>query len=229
MLLWGLDPAVFGLVLLGALLAIEQVSVAQLQLSHAFVAGTLAGLLTGHAGEGALLGALLGLLTATYRPVGGVIPPDGGPAAVVAVGALAGGGTLAGAAHTGAALGAALLVGLLIAELGRVSEAWTRELNLGLVRRAEAEATTEAVRRAVLWAIVIAAARGALTVVIGLALATPLVAWLDGRGLAPVVVVALAGGLGLVAHGRFFSFHRVRGIILAAIGLVLTIAIGGGS
>lgn len=223
MLLWGiLDPAVLALVLLGALLAIEQVSVAQLQLSHPFVAGTLAGLLTGHAGEGALLGALLGLLSATYRPVGGLIPPDGGPATVVAVGALAGGGS-----SGGGALAAALLAGLLFAELGRLTEAWTRDLNLGLVRRAEAEATPEAVRRAVLWAIAISALRGGLTVAIGLALATPLVARLSGRGLSPVVVVALAGGLGLVAHGRFFSFHRARGIVLAVIGLVLTVAIGG--
>lgn len=222
------------LILLGAVVALDQVSVAQLQFAHPLVAGTVAGAIAGGgagAGEGALIGALLGLILAGLRPVGGVIPPDGGPAAVVASaglvkaagladrGAGAGGGVLA----SGGALAFALLIGLALGILGRGTEGWTRRRNLGFLRSAEAEATPGAVQKAVASALVLAALRGGLTVALALPVATAFVA-LAPNGPARGVVVALAGGVGLAAQERLLGSRRLRGLLLAGLGAILATA-----
>ena len=105
-------PAIW--VLLGVVLAVEQVSFAQLQLAHGFVAGGLAGLLIGDPFQGALLGGMIALVAGGHRPVGGVVPPDVGLGSVVAVlcWALA-------PAPSGRALLVALGAGFVTADLGR--------------------------------------------------------------------------------------------------------------
>jgi mannose/fructose/N-acetylgalactosamine-specific phosphotransferase system component IIC len=219
------------LVLLGAVVAVDQVSVAQLQLAHPLIAGTLAGALCGRPLEGALAGALLGLLLAGERPVGGVIPPDSGPAAVVAAATLARARAAAGPGApvelAGAPLALALLLGLLVADCGRLTEAWTRRRNLDLFRRAEAEATPRAVREAVSRAVGLAALRGALTV----ALVVPLAGAFQGRlpagGPHPAVVVALLGGIGLAAGERLLGSRRWRGLVLAGAGATAALLFGG--
>ncbi len=206
-----------GLIALGALVAVDQVSVAQLQIAHPLVAGTLAGAVAGRPLEGALVGALLGLLVAGHRPVGGVVAPDGGPAAVVAAAALArarGGADLP-AQMPGGSLALALLAGLLLADLGRHTEMWTRERNLRLLRWAEMRATAGAVRAAVAGAVGLAALRGGLTVAIGLPLLGAGLRGLEGRGPAAGVVVALVAGLGLAAGERLLGSRRRLGVVLA--------------
>jgi mannose/fructose/N-acetylgalactosamine-specific phosphotransferase system component IIC len=214
---------VLGVVLLGALVALDQVSFAQIQLSHPLVAGTLAGALAGGAMgavEGALVGALLGLVLAGHRPVGGVIPPDGGLAAVVA-GAALGRQPLM---DSGTALAFALLAGLGLAVLGRGTESWTRAVNLGLLRRAESMASARGVRRAVAAALALAAGRGAVTVLLALPVVTGFVA----RGgeepsLARGAVIAVAGGIGIGSQERLLGRRRGRGILLALAGLLLAV------
>jgi mannose/fructose/N-acetylgalactosamine-specific phosphotransferase system component IIC len=220
-------PAV-ALVLLGALVAVDQVSVAQLQLGHPLVAGTLAGAVCGRPLEG----ALLGLLLAGHRPVGGVIPPDAGPAAVAAAAVLCSvQATGPGAPRElpGAPLAAALLAGLVLADLGRHTEAWTRRRNLDFLRNAEARATPQAVTSAILLSVGLAALRGALTV----ALAVPLVGALERRippgGPGAVVVVALLGGIGLAAGERLLGTSRRQGLLLAGVAAGVALLWGGRS
>ncbi len=225
-----------GLVLLGAVVAVDQASVAQLQLAHPLVAGTLAGAVVGRPLEGALAGALIGLLLAGHRPVGGVIPPDAGTGAVVAGAALA---RAAGAGASGAAgspselaggpLAVALLLGLVAADLGRLSDVWTRRRNRDLLARAEAAATSRAVRAAVAGAVCLAALRGALTVVLLLPAIAAVGSWArraPAGGLRAVLVVALVGGIGLAAGERLLGVRRVRGLVLAGAGAIAAVLLG---
>jgi len=220
-----------GLVLLGAVVAVDQVSVAQLQLAHPLVAGTLAGAVAGRPLEGALAGALLGLLLAGHRPVGGVIPPDAGPGAVVAGAALAragaaAAGTGAPAELAGAPLALALLLGLVVADLGRWTDAWTRQRNRDLLVQAEAAATPAAVQAAVARAIGLAALRGALTVALLLPAIGATGRRLPAGGLHATVVVALVGGIGLAAGERLLGTRRGRGIVLAGAGALAALLLG---
>jgi len=222
-----MDGTALALVVLGAVIALDQMSVAQLQLGHPLVAGTLAGALAGNAVEGALVGALLGLILAGHRPVGGVIPPDGGPAAVVAAASLARAERASLAGSSGEALALAIGVGLVLAMIGQATESWTRSRNLLLVRRAEANATTGAVRVAVVAALVLAAFRGALTVAAALPVATAVVGrGVNGAGPAPAVVLAIVGGVGLSAQRRLLGPRRRLGLALALVGAALSFVLG---
>ncbi len=222
------------LVIFGAVVALDHVSVAQIQIAHPLVAGTIGGAIAGGvagAGEGALVGGLLGLILAGHRPVGGVIPPDGGLGALVAAASLVRGLPLALAASGtappgagGTALALALLIGLGLAVIGRGTEGWTRRLNLELLRRAEAEPTPGAVDRAILNALALAALRGAVTVTLAMPAALALVTRVGtGGGVARAAVVAIAGGVGLDAQERLLGLNRRRGLLLAAIGALLAV------
>ena len=207
-----------GWIALGACIAVEQVSVAQLQIAHPLIAGTLAGLVAGEPARGALAGALLGLLLAGHRPVGGVIPPDAGPAAVIAAAALA---------MEGRGLVVALVMGVVAADLGRYTEAWTRERNRSFVLGAEVVGTAGAVRRAVGKAIALAALRGAAIVACAIAVLRFALARMDlAIGPSPIAVVALVGGLGLAAQERLLGAHRGRGLRLF-LGAALVVAAAG--
>jgi hypothetical protein len=211
-------------VLLGAVLAIEQVSFAQLQLAHGFVAGGLAGFLIGDPFQGALLGGAIGLVAGGHRPVGGVVPPDVGIGAVIAVllWALA-------PAPSGRALLLSLGAGFVTADLGRHAEAWTRRRNLAFLTTAEAEATPSAVRRAVATAIALAALRGGLTIAVALVLGPPLLGRLSPGGPAPIAILALLAGVGLAAQERLLGARRGRGLLiaLAMAGLLVLLVPGG--
>jgi len=215
-------PAIW--VLLGAVLAIEQVSFAQLQLAHGFVAGGLAGFLIGDPFQGALLGGMIGLVAGGHRPVGGVVPPDVGSGAVVAVllWALA-------PAPSGRALLLSLGAGFVTADLGRHAEAWTRRQNLALLATAEVEATSSAVRRAVATALALAALRGGLTIAVALVLGPALMHRLSPGGPAPIAILALLAGVGLAAQERLLGARRRRGLLiaLAMAGLMVLLVPGG--
>ncbi len=219
----GIGPAPLW-ILLGALLAVEQVSFAQLQLAHAFVAGGLAGLLAGDPFTGALLGGVLGLVLSGHRPVGGVIPPDAGIGAVIAVLSWE-----LSPEPSGRALLLALGAGLVAADLGRHTEAWIRRRNLELLRTAEAFATPRAVRRAVAAALALAALRGGASVGLALVLAPPVLARLEPGGPSPVAILALVAGVGLAAQERLLGSRRWRGLGLAlgAAAAVLQLVPGG--
>ncbi len=218
------------LVLLGAIVALDQVAVAQLQLAHPLVAGTLAGAIGGEPLAGALVGALMGLILAGHRPVGGVVPPDSGVASVIAAGSFARSiwaGSDVSAARLGSSLALAILLGLILADLGRHGEAWTRRRNLRFLQAAEAEGTPGAVSRAVGSALSLAALRGALTVAVALPLVT---LWLNRapvRGPGVVVVVALVAGIGLAAGERLLGTRRRRGVLLAAVSAAVAYVLGG--
>jgi mannose/fructose/N-acetylgalactosamine-specific phosphotransferase system component IIC len=205
---------------LGAFIAVEQVSFAQLQLAHPLIAGTLAGLLAGDPARGALAGALLGLLLAGHRPVGGVIPPDAGPAAVIAAAALA---------MDGRALVLALIAGVVAADLGRYTEAWTRRRNQDLLLRAEAAGTAGAVRSAIVAAVGLAALRGGFAVALALAGLHWALARMDmemGAGPSPIAVLALVGGVGIAAQERLLGADRRRGVGLFLAALLAVVLAG---
>ncbi len=95
---------------LGGLLALDETSVAQIQVSRPIVAGTLAGWALGVPLLGGLLGSLLELYALAVVPAGGSRFPGLAPATVAAVGsmALAGSG---GAGDLALAFGLALCLG----------------------------------------------------------------------------------------------------------------------
>jgi mannose/fructose/N-acetylgalactosamine-specific phosphotransferase system component IIC len=76
------------LVALGSVVALDATSFGQLMLSRPLVAGTLAGAIVGMPLEGALIGALIEVLSLGILPVGAARYPETGTAAVAAVGTL---------------------------------------------------------------------------------------------------------------------------------------------
>lgn len=76
-----------GVGLLGGVAGLDATSFPQFMLSRPLVAGTLTGLLFGHPGEGAMLGAVLEIFDLGILPVGAARYPDAGTATVAAVAA----------------------------------------------------------------------------------------------------------------------------------------------
>jgi len=134
-----------------------------------------------------------------------------------------------GAPLPGAPLAAALLLGLVVADLGRLTDAWTRRRNRDLLARAEAAATPEAVTAAVARSIGLAAARGALTVTFLLPAIGLMGSWArrpPAGGPHAAIVVALVGGIGLAAGERLLGSRRPRGLVLAGIGALAAFLLG---
>lgn len=76
------------LILTGGIVALDATAFAQLMLSRPLIAGTIAGLIVGMPLEGALLGAMLEMMSLSTLPVGAARYPETGTATVAAVGTL---------------------------------------------------------------------------------------------------------------------------------------------
>jgi mannose/fructose/N-acetylgalactosamine-specific phosphotransferase system component IIC len=112
------------LLLWGTVAGLDLVSAGQVMVGRPLVAGTLAGMLTGDAAAGAMVGMTLELFALELLPVGGARYPDYGPAAV------AGAATAAGVPGV-LGLGPAIAVALVVGYLG--------ERTVQLVRRGNSE------------------------------------------------------------------------------------------
>lgn len=109
---------------LGAILALDGVSVPQAMISRPFISATLGGALFGNPGAGMLVGALLELLTMRHPPYGAAKYPDTGPAGLVAGGSYA---TVGGASIE--ALVVSLLAGWVVGWMGAYSGYARRKMN----------------------------------------------------------------------------------------------------
>ena len=123
---------VAGLLVWGALTALDLVSVGQVMIARPLVAGTVAGALMGDPASGALAGGLLELFALETLAVGGARYPDFGPAAVAATAVVM-------HAPVEFALGIAGALGLAVAWLGEWSIIWMRRGTTRAVRARVAE------------------------------------------------------------------------------------------
>jgi mannose/fructose/N-acetylgalactosamine-specific phosphotransferase system component IIC len=194
------------LVLWGALVGLDLVSVPQAMLSRPLVAGTVAGWLMGDVEAGLRVGVLLELFALDVLPIGAVRYPDYGPATVAAA-------ALAAGAPWELGLGLSVTLGLLLAVLG----GWT----LQLVRRSNARAIQQhaaalaagesrAIRRLQYGALLRDAARGAGLTLLGLVLAWGVTRYvhLDRRTAVGLTLVVIGAGVSAAAGGAVRSAGR---------------------
>jgi mannose/fructose/N-acetylgalactosamine-specific phosphotransferase system component IIC len=194
------------LVLWGALVGLDLVSVPQAMFSRPLVVGTVAGWLAGDVEAGLRVGVLLELFALDVLPIGAVRYPDYGPATVAAA-------ALAAGAPWELGLGLSVTLGLLLAVLG----GWT----LQLVRRSNARAIQQhaaalaagesrAIRRLQYGALLRDAARGAGLTVLGLVLAWGVTRYvhLDRRTAVGLTLVVIGAGISAAAGGAVRSAGR---------------------
>jgi mannose/fructose/N-acetylgalactosamine-specific phosphotransferase system component IIC len=194
------------LVLWGALVGLDLVSVPQAMFSRPLVVGTVAGWLAGDVEAGLRVGVLLELFALDVLPIGAVRYPDYGPATVAAA-------ALAAGAPWELGLGLSVTLGLLLAVLG----GWT----LQLVRRSNARAIQQhaaalaagesrAIRRLQYGALLRDAARGAGLTLLGLALAWGVTRYvqLDRRTAVGLTLVVIGAGVSAAAGGAVRSAGR---------------------
>jgi mannose/fructose/N-acetylgalactosamine-specific phosphotransferase system component IIC len=198
-----------GLLALGAWTAADATAFLQILVSQPLVAAGLAGWIAGDAGAGLGVGLLLQVLSMRALPLGGVVVPVLGPAAVVA-GSLAASrpsvhvsGTYA--VPEAAPLALLLLLALLLGEIGRRATIRLRERRGERVRRAEAcVASDELTRIRALNAIGVGeeAVLGLLLTAGGLLAGSGLLEGADRLpGADPMWLVAAVLGVGLVRTG----------------------------
>jgi mannose/fructose/N-acetylgalactosamine-specific phosphotransferase system component IIC len=194
------------LVLWGALVGLDLVSVPQAMFSRPLVVGTVAGWLAGDVEAGLRVGVLLELFALDVLPIGAVRYPDYGPATVAAA-------ALAAGAPWELGLGLSVTLGLLLAVLG----GWT----LQLVRRSNARAIQQhaaalaagesrAIRRLQYGALLRDAVRGAGLTVLGLVLAWGVTRYvhLDRRTAVGLTLVVIGAGISAAAGGAVRSAGR---------------------
>ncbi len=177
----------------GTLAGVDLVSVPQAMLGRPLVAATVAGLVAGDLDAGLRVGMLLECFALDILPIGAARYPDFGPAAVVGTAAT----TLVPWPH---GLGAAVLLGLVVAlGAGRGME-FQRRGNGRLVRRAEPALRAgdpRAVARLQWQGIALDTTRSLLATGLGLGLVAIVMPFLAGRGdIGPsLTLVAVAGAL----------------------------------
>jgi mannose/fructose/N-acetylgalactosamine-specific phosphotransferase system component IIC len=194
------------LVLWGAVVGLDLVSVPQAMLSRPLVAGTVAGWLAGDTEAGLRVGVLLELFALDVLPIGAVRYPDYGPATVAAA-------ALAAGAPWELGLGLSVTLGLLLAVLG----GWT----LQLVRRSNARAIQHhsaalaaGESRAIRWlqygALLRDGSRAAGLTLLGLALAWGVTRYvhLDRRTAVGLTLVVIGAGISAAAGGAARSAGR---------------------
>jgi len=200
------------LVLLGALLGLDVVSFPQAMVSRPLVAATLGGTLVGGPVAGLTLGCILELFALETLPFGASRYPEWGSAAAVA------GGLYASEDPSRAgAIALAVLLALVVAQVGGQSMIWLRQLNgrWARARSAQLEAgDAGAVIGLQVMGLVADLVRGALVASVGLLagrlLLPPMLdAWRDSELVARGGTVAVA--VAVAAAAAWKLFHVVRG------------------
>lgn len=206
------DP-LLPLFLWGIAAGLDLVSFPQGLLNRPLVAAGVAGLLLGDPALGLAIGMVLELFALDVLPIGASRYPDYGPATVVAVAAAPGVD----------GLGPAVLVGLLVAQLGGVGMELVRRRNGVLAARyaPALEAGDPGIIRRVQRAGLIGdLLRAAVLTLVGL-LSAP---WLVGALLPaaePLGLVVIAGGLAAALHGIVRRAGAGAGLRWAAVGLLI--------
>lgn len=211
------------LVLLGAVLTLDGVTVGQFMISRPLVAAALAGALLGDPATGLVVGAILeGFLLVAVPSGGGRFPEPGHAAVIAAAAAVTTGG--------GAGLALGVAAGLFFGWVGALTQTVQRELNgRWIPDPSQGPVTARAVSRGHLFSIGVDAMRGAAVTAVGLALVSLLSPWFVRGwelGLAETRAVLLLGvfvSLGIVA--RTLLHHR-RWVALV-LGLAAGFALGG--
>ena len=225
------SPAVFVLItVLGALCALDTVSVLQAMVSRPIVSATIAGAALGRAEDGIVIGAVLELFALETLPFGASRYPEWGSAGVVAGATYVNGGPgLAGA------LALATLAGLATAALGSASMIWHRRFVGRIATRLRGEidaGSGRAVARLHAAGIASDLWRGAFVTALALAVSLMLTgrllaAWRLGYGPSvawPVTLGAAAAGAAVFGAARMVPralWYFAGG---AAVGLGLVIA-----
>ncbi|HET8623775.1 MAG TPA: PTS sugar transporter subunit IIC [Gemmatimonadales bacterium] len=199
--------ALVALLLWGTLVGLDLVSVAQTMISRPLVAGGVAGLLLGDVAAGLRVGALIELFALDVLPVGAARYPDYGPPTVGATALAAGGpweltlGLAGTVALVGAVLGGSSLQLVRRSNATAIQEA-TAALAAGesrAIRRLQyGGIARDAMRSALLTAVVIAGATGAALAPIDRATAAALTVVVVGIGLA----AALGGAVRSAGRGQ---------------------------
>ena len=192
-----LAPALL-LVAWGTLVALDLVSVPQAMIARPFVAGAVAGWMSGDLDAGLRVGLLFELFALDVLPVGAVRYPDYGPATVVAT-------ALAAGAPWEFALGLSAALGLVLAVLGGLTLQVVRRLNAGPFSTAAPPCAREsrAIRRLQYGGLLRDAARS-------------------------LVLSALAlGAAGLVIRGVRLDRETAVALTIAAVGAGAASALGG--
>jgi len=207
------------LVLWGTVAGLDLVSLGQVMLGRPLVAGTVAGLLAGDPGAGAVVGVTLELFALDLLPVGGAQYPDYGPAAV------AGAATAAGVPGV-LGLGPAIAVALVTGYLGEQAVQIVRRGNAADVGRNRAgldAGEVASLRRMQLHGMLRDAARALLMTLFGLALAALARSWLplSLRGAVVVGTVAVGAALAVAATGALRLGGRGTARVWLAAGLVV--------
>jgi PTS system mannose-specific IIC component len=191
------------LLLLGGIAALDGTSVGQMMVSRPLVAATVAGWVLGDPVAGLLVGGMLEVLYLGVLPVGGVRFPETGPAGVVA-------GAAAASMGTPGAIPLALLLGIVVAELGAVSITAIRKVNGHFAPDPEVDPVDarrlERVHRAL---VLLDGARGMALTFVGLALGRFALGVLAPAWPLDQSSTALLLGLGLMVPG---------GALLASLG-----------
>jgi mannose/fructose/N-acetylgalactosamine-specific phosphotransferase system component IIC len=216
-----------GLILLGAVVALDATSFGQLMLSRPLVAGTLAGAVVGMPLEGAMTGALLEALSFSILPVGAARYPETGTAAVAAVGSLG----LSGVAATPPVLLLVLVYGLGWQRLFGATVVAGRYINERLVHAGELGLSgrlDRMIERRHVASMLLDLLRGGTVTGVALAIGVPLLrlaapAWTLGGQVAAVVVSAAAAGA-LAGAARLFGGTR-RDVYLLVAGAVFGVAL----
>jgi mannose/fructose/N-acetylgalactosamine-specific phosphotransferase system component IIC len=211
------------LVVWGAIVSLDLVSVGQFMLARPLVAGTVAGVILGDPLAGGTVGAILELFALDVLPIGGVRYPDYG------VGAVAAAATAAGAPGA-LGTGIAVCTGLVVAYVGEWVMLVVRQANTADVRRhrealdAGHPPTIAAVHVRGLGRDLV---RSVVLTVGGLALAAAVYRWPpvdEVRGAVLVGIVVIGAGLGAATAGvlravgqtvtvRWFGLGLIAGVI----------------
>jgi PTS system mannose-specific IIC component len=210
---------------LGAILGLDVVSFPQAMLSRPIVAATLAGALSGRAGAGLLVGAVLELFALETLPVGASRYPEWGSASVVA-------GALFATQPDGVAgaLCVSVLCGLVTAYVGGLSMVLLRRLN-GQLARAQLDRLAAGSSRTVtglqLAGVGFDLVRGFALTVVALGLAAPLLRYVvdhwdvDARVSRAVVVGLAATVAGAAVWKLFHAVPRARWLFAGGIAVGL--------
>jgi len=210
------------LLLLGAAAALDGTSLGQFMISRPLVAAALAGWVAGDPVAGLVAGGVLEILYLGVLPTGGVRFPETGPASVVAGAAAAGIGGAGG-------LGIAVLLGVVMADVGAMTLTALRKVNGHFVPSPEdGPVDARQLERIHRRLIVLDGFRGVgltglgliLTAGVGMLVAT---SWpLDRTGTLAVIALGLSVPLGaLVASRGTDRWTRTAFIAGIAVGLLL--------
>ncbi|HSJ23073.1 MAG TPA: PTS sugar transporter subunit IIC [Longimicrobiales bacterium] len=202
---------------LGAVVALDATSFGQLMLSRPLVAGTLAGAIVGMPREGALIGALIEVLSLGILPVGAARYPETGTAAVAAVGSMG----LAGINAGPELLLLVLAWGLIWQRLFGITVVAERYLNERLVHAGEELTRNDLHDRIERWHLTsmsVDLLRGALMTAIAIIIGAPVLRLAVTASALPELAATL--GIGAAAAAVLMGTARVVGESRALLALL---------